>query len=474
MPRCKLMILGEAGVGKTSLLSVLTGEDFNPEHNETEGIDTDLVNTFTIRTDTWEKRAMKYYLLHEEYKEIAAGVLAKFWADNKSTTVKSSKQKAVIVPDNSIALKQQFDMLKKKYTQQQSQSVPPKPKAASRPRVSEMQSSMSSPFHNVQPNLTIMNQPPPHQPFSLPQPVPSRAPPLPVMREKDVRPAPTPLQSNPPSVKEMRPVTSPLANPSQNVPSDPNSTQKDIFKLATKRRKQNITEIPNLPLKFSSFDFAGQKHYKPMHHCFISSRAVYVVAFNVRHLLKKEHKCIEELKFWVNSIHVYTDAKMVLVGTHRGPYNVPGPKHLNALTPEEDKYIKAIMKKHFDRKDYVQQLQFFENSIIATVENSIRGDDSESGNGADIIREKLSDLGDDHSGNKDDLPISYLQLELHIFMERQDGLHSLVSREDVADWASQYGIDDSSVPLKFFHDIGTIIDPSKLEKSHNFKSIFYI
>jgi len=471
MPRCKLMILGEAGVGKTSLLSLLTGEGFNPEHNETEGVDTDFVNTFTIRTDTWEKRAMKYYLLDEEYKEIAAKILAKVLPDFKSPTAKPSRQQTVIVSRS--VLKQQYETLMKKYIQQQSQFVPAKPKPASfgsRPRVAE--TSYHTPSYYVKAIPTALNQPPSHQIgpviVSPSQPATTPAPLPPVMRKEDARPPPMPVQQNPPLVvhhpEKQRSFTSPpLADPSQNEPSDPDSTQKNIFKRAVKLRKQNFAVTSNYSLKFSSFDFAGQDHYKPMHHCFISSRAVYVVAFNVRHLLNEEQRirCIEELKFWINSIHVYTIAKVVLVGTHRGPYNGPGPK-LNALSYVEDRSIKNIMKEHFDKKDYVEQLQFFDdNSIVAMVENSIRGDDSESGSGADVIRKKLSSLGDRHPGNKDDLPISYLQLELHIFRERCQQKDGLAFREDVEAWAKMYGIDDPQVPLTFFHDIGIIIDPSK-------------
>ena len=56
-----------------------------------------------------------------------------------------------------------------------------------------------------------------------------------------------------------------------------------------------------------------------MHHCFITSRAIYVVAFNTCQLLSGDQTVvIQELKFWTN---VHTNAKVVLVGTHKGPYH---------------------------------------------------------------------------------------------------------------------------------------------------------
>jgi len=464
MPRCKLMILGEAGVGKTSLLSLLTGEGFNPEHNETEGVSTDFVSTTLIYTDNWKKKAMEG---DEEYKDVAARKLAKILPDLKQPT--STQSRKQISPQPFSYLKRHFDELIKKYTQQQQlQTLLPKPKSISR------QDFVHRPTINPYrlPHHTLpMYQQPIDQPInpavtsSSSQPVvlPAQASPPQITRKEEAHPTFVPVRKNPSNVisqpKEKRPMTSPQpVEPLPNVSSEPDHTEKDVAKRAVKLKKQNPKDIHDLPLKFLSFDFAGQHHYKPMHHCFFSSRAVYVVVFNVRHLLddQKRSQCIEELKFWVNSIHVHTDAKVVLVGTHRGPYHESDAKHLNVLTKKEDNDIKEIMKKQFDKKCYVHQVQFFdENSIIATVENSITGNNS----GADVIREKLSYLGESHAGNADDLPISYFRLEHHIFKKREK---HLVSREEITSWAKEYGIDDCSLAVTFFNDIGTIIDPSEL------------
>ena len=474
MPRCKLMILGEAGVGKTSLLSLLTGEEFNPNHHETEGVDTDFVRTSNICSVTWKKKAMEG---DEEYKDVAAKQLAQILPD-KEQPVKHKKKRAN-VPSHT-ELKQQFELLVKEYTTQKEPSAPPKPKSkqfntSTHHQPLPVQHGQSSrfphflgypvrdlPFQNISFIQPLQPYPPPvitpegpHAPKPVPQPPPVPTPPI---------PAPAPTTRREPRKKDTTPPAQQPPPPPQTT--DPDVIQTDIMRRAVKLKKSKSSDGQiNIPLKFSSFDFAGQKHYKPMHHCFLTSRAVYVVAFNVRHLLNDQrNKCIQELKFWINSIHIYTDvtAKIVLVETHRGPYpGVTGNDRLYQLISEQEKMIYKVMKDNFDKDCYALQISWFENDemddeIIAMVENSLRGDDS----GANAIRNKLLELGDKYPGNNDDLPTSYLRLEQKVFEERKQ--NTLISQKEVEGWAREFGIDDPAVALTFFHDIGTIIDPSEL------------
>ena len=405
MPRCKLMILGEAGVGKTSLLSLLTGEPFNPKHNQTEGVDTDLVCTSNICSVTWKKKAMEG---DEEYKDVAAKQLAKSFPDiNEEQPVKHMRVK-IPSGESHAVLKQQYESLVKKYTKEKEPSA----------------------LSNYKPPLPVTT-------LSIP------------------KPNPTPTE----------PMNTSL--PAQQPPqvTDPDVIQIEIMRRAVKLKKSKSSDGQiNIPLKFSSFDFAGQKHYKPMHHCFLTSRAVYVVAFNLRHLLSDQrNKCIQELKFWINSIHLYTDdtAKIVLVGTHRGPYpGFQGSDRLDQLTSEQEETIYEVMEDNFDKECYASQISWFENDeinddIVAMVENSLEGD----GSGVNAIRGKLLKLGDKYPGNNDDLPTSYLRLEQKIFEQRKQ--NTLISCKEVEGWAREFGIDDPAVALTFFHDIGTIIDPSE-------------
>ena len=472
MPRCKLMILGEAGVGKTSLLSLLTGEPFNPDHNETEGVDTDFVRTSNICSTTWKKKAMEG---DEEYKDVAAKQLAQMLPDKEEPT-KHQKKKVNV---STHALKEQFELLVKKYTKQnESATLPPKPVKSKQTHSSgyhQLPVQRQNPSSRLPPVYPIIFPPIPIQPAD-----PRPPPPEPTRLSTTPRPSSVIASFAPSSVPPSAPSSAPRQEPkkqhttpppppqqpSHTTPTaDPDHMQTAIMRKAVKLKKSKSYNQADLPLKFSSFDFAGQKHYKPMHHCFLTSRAVYVVAFNVRHLLNEQRdKCISELKFWINSIHIYTDddAKIVLVGTHRGPYpGINGNDHLDQLMPDQQETIHTIMEGNFDKDCYASRVSWYKmdetkETIVAMVENSQRGKDS----GADVIRQKLLNLGDRYPSNKDDLPTSYLRLEHKIFEERKQ--QSLISRKDVVGWAREYGIDDPTVALTFFHDIGTIIDPSEL------------
>ena len=231
----------------------------------------------------------------------------------------------------------------------------------------------SIPFQPVNPNpppsLTVTHiiKPPPVTTPSVP-------PPVPVQEARRQHPTP------------------PAPQPSHIASTDPNRIQTDIMRRAVKLKKSKSSDKQvELTLKFSSFDFASQKHYKPMHHCFLTSPAIYVVVFNVCHLLsERQEKRIHELKFWINSIHIYTDddAKIVLVGTHRGPYpGSYGNDHLDVLTSEQQETIHTIINDNFDKSCYASQISWFkldemDEKIVAMVENSLTGvDDS----GANVI-----------------------------------------------------------------------------------------
>ena len=105
---------------------------------------------------------------------------------------------------------------------------------------------------------------------------------------------------------------------------------------------------------------------------------------------------------------------------NRGPYpGIHGNDHLDALTSEQQETIHTIINDNFDKSCYASRISWFkldemDEKIVAMVENSLTGvDDS----GANVIRQKIFELGDQYPGNNDNLPTSYLRLEHKIFEE---------------------------------------------------------
>ena len=212
----------------------------------------------------------------------------------------------------------------------------------------------------------------------------------------------------------------PIPSGSKDASSSGDQIYTIIFHEAS---RQKSSEPITVHLKLTSFDFAGQDHYKSMHSCFMTFRAIYIVTFNARNLLSKTN-------YWVNSIlvHCNEDARIILVGTHRGPYS--GADCFESLSEEQNRSINEILKKHLKNRSV---LKFFKvDRIMALVESSIES--NEDASGAKVVREKLLSLGKTHPGNKDELPLSSLHLEAKIFEERSKRSENklfLVPRDEV-------------------------------------------
>ena len=468
MPRCKLVILGEAGVGKTNLLNLLTGEKFVPTHEKTEGVDISLVTTFDIDTKTWRKNSGEGG--DDEYTRIYATEVANRLNDPKP----DHKDSVSPTPES---LEQNFSLIMRKYAESK-----PKPNLRHTRHMANSQSTkyvqhVDDIDHVQTPKVQFAEQPIVFESES-PAPLKSDA----KATEKHsitVRVHST----NPQSTSHSRSqhgdavVSQSLSSSSaqhmnaHTTETHPLSEAADISgshdhfytMILRKASKQKSSEPLTLHLKLTSFDFAGQEHYKSMHPCFMTSRAVYIVTFNARHLLpeaKYKYKCVEEINYWVNSVlvHVSTDPRVILVGTHRGPYDVTGG--FDALTEKQKSFIYEILKKELKNQSV---FKFFKgDKIMALVESSIENNEDISG--AKVVREKLQSLGEGHPSNKDDLPLSYLRLESKIFEERSKRSKNksfLVPRGELEQWANEFGIEDLKTALNFLHDIGIIVNPSK-------------
>ena len=74
------------------------------------------------------------------------------------------------------------------------------------------------------------------------------------------------------------------------------------------------------PVTFSTWDFGGQSVFHNLHHLFLSRCSVYLVVFQMPHVLDSERSCeaIAMLRYWLNSLAMHArGAPVLLVGTHK-------------------------------------------------------------------------------------------------------------------------------------------------------------
>ena len=84
---------------------------------------------------------------------------------------------------------------------------------------------------------------------------------------------------------------SPTPRPRSSRPAPPPPPRSSISQgSARKIEKLSRTgKGKDPPLTFHTLDFAGQKLYRPMHHCFITQHAFYIVVFNLEDFVKWLH-----------------------------------------------------------------------------------------------------------------------------------------------------------------------------------------
>ena len=269
--------------------------------------------------------------------------------------------------------------------------------------------------------------------------------------------------------------------------TEPKETQMQVDRMLSRRYIQSINrelkstsqrkEEPTLHL--NTYDFAGQKEYRPMHHCFITRRSIYLVVFNLQNLIARGQKegcseSLEEIRYWLNSIHAHIysgsdDEKMkrvFLVGTHMSPKNLEQGKQ---ITEEGLEQIHKLLKDTFYDDDhhnrFANHLQFpgLNNRIFAAIENSYDGPDERKASGAEALQQKLTQTSQCLEFLKEKYPLLWLRFEAQLMRmreEKQQGKTSqVVKRSEVIQCAQQCGImeeEEINLALQFFHDTGTI------------------
>ena len=471
VPQCKLLVLGEARVGKTSLVRNMSGLKFDPNLDPTRGIENKCVDTMVdsanIDVSKWRSISENEQADrdHGNYLKAIAEVLKT--EDPALIEIKAMDDHSdKLGMEGQITEAQLLEYINAHFLLvEQRQMEREKIPRAKRVRF-PLDFNRSIPgdldtWKNADPSSV-------HESLQ----VPHSNPPLEVRGNILPKHA---VAEKVPSMRVLAP-SAPTPPVQRTTPSQPNPqpvalvTQRS--RLGRRRARMLYNQLPSVAQKveepslcFEVLDFAGQNVYRPMHHCFMSCRAMYVVVCNLQHLCDKTKsaKHFAELKYWINSIHAHVhnpgskyQKYIFLVGTHKSPGNGQADitdTDLQTLSKELQNYLFAGNCRFKD------EIHFCDNDLIITgLENSM----DQSSSGITIIKKEIEIFSKYLPFLAETYPISWLDFKANLIKRKRDG-SPILDLEEAKQIAKDCGVQETAVhtALQFFHDIGVIIYPGK-------------
>ncbi len=477
IPRCGLLFLGQERKGKTSLYKLIVGIKFDPQQESTCGIDNTEVDTVDSRTVTmkrseWSETSegdqqterdkfhalaiisglpedVKRQAASQRFQEKSLNELLRRIEDIDS---KINKENKPLMPKSSNVRKERDPIL---------DSFP-----LSKPRQSNSPSDRQvelAPVENPPSPRPVLNS----STLILPEKIES-----------------TPKPPSKPQVPKVSPVKKAVSQPlpvsTKTVPPDQvkrrisvcSRSEVKSVNHALKNRGKKIKD-PKPTLKLNVLDFAGQKNYRPMHHCFIRRRSMYIVVFNLQDMQEYllDPNCrsnpMEEVRYWLHSIHAHISPpetektedkyqrRVVLVGTHRNP----GSGKEEITEDQLEKINDQVRKVLVDDDRCVNHLRKINRRYFIAVENS----ESDSINsGARQVRSTLDSISEKLKFLDEVYPISWLRLEgklkeMKNDIEREKKKEKCCRMNEMIEIAERKGVPNPTDALEFFHDIGEII-----------------
>ena len=238
-------------------------------------------------------------------------------------------------------------------------------------------------------------------------------------------------------------------------------------------------------LVFNIKDFAGQPEYRPMHHCYISERGLFLVMFkltDMHQFIQNSHKgnCernpLDEISYWTRSIHAHISSRpsktkeqgklrrVLLVGTHRDgllPNIKEGLKAINDFIKE-----KLIFS---NDERYIDHIYHTRGKYFIPVENSTdfqsNGESYLKDSGTSLVQNTVKAMSQTLPYLNDVYPIMWLKFENDLKQQgRSRKLAPVMNMEEVKKLPC---IPENQLDraLEFFHNTGKIIC---LSKYHNY------
>lgn len=489
-----MLILGDQRVGKTSLYRQLVRKNFKKDLKPTEGIDNNTVDTVDRRS--WD-------IEREVWQEMGGSDAGERFGEAVINKVvpKLPKKPSATAPEEELV--EEGELLKQV-------------KEIDAELRKSKERANATAVHTVTPTVTLPPKPPspltiPVADHSHPQPPapkirrvetqrPGPSPPAAeeVRRPPAVEPQATPQRAERPTPKQKPdpiprglelPIPPPVESSVGRSESAGALNRRQVSKMNDIVKGKQLFEKKEPSLVLNALDFAGQKEYRPMHHCFIARRAIYIVVFKIPDLLDDltKYDSIEEVRYWIHSIHahIYPPDKttkgadeeinrVFLVGTHRDEWK-------EKFSEEHSERINNFIREKLirDKRCVNHICPIDETGFFFPVENSIdwekRNDCYLHESGIKLLQDRIKDMSKDpeklfflHEHH----PIKWLQFEEELKYFRNISKQPLVKVEEVEKIAAKFKISKESkegkkkseldLALQFFHDTGKIIYMSKL------------
>lgn len=443
--RTRLMLVGQDRVGKTSLKKALTRQKHNREEEQTVGIDLSNSCSFSNLHERWQMAIQGEYEkeadMQEEQKQlgIMGGVVG----------LEEEYHKALA---ENIVKELSQPKLRKESTLRGRAPSRDSAKSGKRPFDLESVKSSSS-VHGV---IAHIPEKLSHVPPEMFTDVPERVVQL-VEEMLDKSREPTTSKNQPKlskssSFKRRSSVTKPLV--SEATPSDSQDAHK------TNSEKKVVLNI---------WDFSGQSIYYTTHQVFLSSRAVYVIVFNLCHDLHStrsenssmdEWSTLEYMDYWLRTIYSHTSQNstnsisnnrlsppILVVGTHR-----------NNLSQDEVEQKRLVEEKFDELRTFMMDKPYTRHLItpFAAIENDMEeGEDPQIGE----LRKMIKEVASEEPYMGEQMPLRWLRFEQEIAkLVAGDTTHA--SYDQIQELARNVGItdeDEIKIMVNFYHDLGLLI-----------------
>ena len=423
IPYCNLLILGKEEVGKTSLLRQLVREPFKEVLDRTRGINNETVDTvqrINIEIDKEEWVAKKDSDKNYQFLYVLAGE----FMDNFQ-----EKDHVDPVTENDLLLQ-----LENIHTEH---SVNPEPTLQ----------------HGDEPDSGVQD--------TINSPT-----------EEKLYPKPTP---NPEFKESNEPPTNTVENKEGGMLIINSMESFLLNKLIMHKKKKTPSVIFNVK------DFAGQSVYRPMHHCFISKRGIFVVVFKLPEMLRyiqnqDTHNPLDDISYWVQSVHAHITRpndrerdkgkklkRVLLVGTRRKEVQ---PKDLKSI----DEFIGTNFMDKKKEGRCINHIRLIGGSsnyrYFIPVENSIDfynwGEAYLEESGTKLVKDTIIAISKTLPHINDVYPFKWLRFEE--LLKQQRKLTPVMKIKEINKLSIKSGIiveEQRNLALKFFHETGKIICLSK-------------